>query len=286
MFIRFILSIFVVVIMFGIFGCDQAVDGDGMGTLVVKLTDAPFPLDKVKEAEVIIDSIEIRKKDTESDERPFVLLSDEQHKYNLLELQNGLTADLVELEMPAGDYDLIRLYVNNATVILNDEGETAFNLKIPSGEQTGLKVFINPFIRVVGGLTSELLLDFDVRRSFVVQGSGKTYSDIKGFHFKPVVRAVNVSTVGSIGGKVTDNAGTELVDVYITLEQDGEELVPSAQTGSDPENPGNYLISGLQPGLYKVIATKEGYVTADVTGVEVLVGNQTQVDFILEESTP
>jgi hypothetical protein len=286
MYNKIMLPICFIVMIFALMSCDKAVNEDGMGTLVVKLTDAPFPLDKVKEAEVIIDSIEIRKKDVEPDGNPFILLSDEQQKYNLLELQNGLTVDLVRIGIPAGDYDLIRLYVQNATIVLNDEGETAFNLKVPSGEQTGIKVFIDPFIRVVGGLTSELLLDFDIRRSFVVQGNPETPAGIKGFHFKPVVRAVNVSIVGSIGGTVKDNSGTELASVLITLEQEGVELTPTAQTGSDPENPGKYLIPGLQPGLYKVIASKEGYVTKDSTDVEVFIGNQSQVDFILEEAMP
>ena len=280
------ISLFAVILILPLLSCDKAVNQDGTGTLIIKLTDAPFPLDTVSNAEVVIDSIEIRRMDTDDQERPYILLTGVDQTYNLIELQNGLTVDLVNMDVDAGDYDLIRLYVKSARIVLKDPGHTSFDLKIPSGEQTGIKVFISPYLRVVDGLTSELLLDFDVRRSFVPQGSSKDFSDIKGFHFKPVIRAVNVSTVGSIGGTVKDKSDNQLEGVLISLEQNGEELIPDAYTGSHPDSPGRYLIPGLTPGLYTVIASKDGYVTKDSSDVEVFVGNQSQVNFILEESTP
>lgn len=280
--IKVSLMFFVLLLIFTMVSCEKGLNEDDTGILLVRLTDAPFPIDKIEKAEVIIDSIEVRQKDSESDGRPFILLSDEQRTYNLLDLQNGVTTDLIEMEVPAGDYDLIRLYVQSAMIELNDDGKTTFDLKIPSGEQTGIKVFLEPVISVVGGLTTELILDFDVRKSFVVQGNPDTHAGIKGFHFKPVIRAINVSITGSIVGKVTDTLGEGIGSVFITLEQDGADLDPSAQTDTDEEDAGKYLISGLDPGVYKVIATKEGYVTADSSGVEVLVGNQSQVDFVLE----
>ena len=127
-----------------------------------------------------------------------------------------------------------------------------------------------------------MLLDFDVRKSFVVQGNPDTHAGIKGFHFKPVIRTINISTSGTIAGKVTETSGEGIGGVLITLEQDGEALVPSAQTDTDGEDTGKYQISGLEPGLFKVIATKDGYVTVDTSGVEVFVGNQSLVDFVLQ----
>jgi hypothetical protein len=36
--------------------------------------------------------------------------------YNLLELQNGITRDVVRMEMPVGSYDLVRLHVDTANI--------------------------------------------------------------------------------------------------------------------------------------------------------------------------
>ena len=144
---------------------------------------------------------------------PYITISEETIELNLLDLVNGLTMTLVDTEIPAGEYDQIRLYVSSANVVL-ENGEV-FDLKIPSGKQSGLKVFIKPGLNVVGGLTSELLLDFDVCRSFVFRGNIRN-GDIKGVIFKPVIKAVNLSSAGTLTGLVYTTAmGTEVDPVRI-----------------------------------------------------------------------
>ena len=80
--------------------------------------------------------------DGESDGNPFIVVSEEPMEFNLLELRNGLTEKLLDIEIPVGTYDLIRLYVDNAGLKLKEGQE--FNVKVPSGSQTGIKIFINP----------------------------------------------------------------------------------------------------------------------------------------------
>jgi hypothetical protein len=201
------------------FGCEKGVDNSDTGTLSIKLTDAPFPIDMVSEANVKISMIEVRKAQSESEDNPFLVLSEEEFTYNLLELQNGVTADLVEIEVPIGDYNLVRLYVDSAGIELKDQ--TEYDLKVPSGSKTGIKIFIDPPIRVVGGLTTELVLDFDVSQSFVVQGNPYTPAGIKGFLFTPVVRAANVSISGRIEGLVTDAESNMLENTYVWIEDNG-----------------------------------------------------------------
>ena len=87
-------------------------------------------------------------------------------------MRNGVTAELAAELVPAGEYDLLRLIVSGAIITLTDE--TTFDVKIPSGAQTGIKIFLDPPIAVGGGLASEVLLDFDVIQSFVVQGKRDT----------------------------------------------------------------------------------------------------------------
>jgi hypothetical protein len=276
---KFVL-VFSVLFLIILFGCEKSVDNSDTGTLSIKLMDAPFPIDMVSEANVTINKVEVRKNQSESEGNPFLVLSEDEFTYNLLELQNGITADLVEIEVPVGDYNLIRLYVSNANIKLKDE--TVYNLKVPSGDETGIKIFIEPSIRVVGGLTTELVLDFDVSQSFVVQGNPFTPAGINGFIFTPVIRAANVSVSGSINGKVVDNNSNVLEYANVWIEDNGN--IYSSFTDSE----GLYILSNIPEGTYTVNATKKTvdveYDTVPVENVEVVSGNMIQLDnFILTQ---
>ncbi len=45
-----------------------------------------------------------------------------------------------------------------------------------------------------------MTLDFDLEKSFVVQGNPNTAAGIKGFHFKPVVKPLGYSEADSTNG--------------------------------------------------------------------------------------
>jgi len=240
------------------------------GTIKISLTDAPFPAEWVTEANVTIDQIEIRNSGA-SDTSKYVVLSEEAQSFNLLDLANGVTASLVNLEIPVGNYDLIRLRVSTAEVVMTDG--TVYTLAIPSGSTSGIKVFINPDLEVAGGLTSELLLDFDVSKSFVVQGKTDTISDIKGFHFKPVLRVANVSTTGRITGTVLKADTTGFPGVTISVIA-GDSVLTSAI--SDTE--GKYTILGIPAGTYDLTAEAPNVEAVTVTGVTVVAGNKTDQD--------
>src|SRR3989337_2948406 len=101
----------------------------------------------------------------------------------------------------------IRLVVSSGYIKLEDE--RSFDLKVPSGSESGIKVFPDPPIEVNGGLTTDLILDFDVSRSFIPIPNAETKVDkITGFNFHPVIRVVNNSSVGSISGTVYNNNDT------------------------------------------------------------------------------
>lgn len=275
---KFIL-VFSILFFLILFGCEKGVDNSDTGTLSIKLTDAPFPIDMVSEANVTINKIEVRKDQSESEGNPFLVLSEDEFTYNLLDLQNGITADLIEIEVPVGDYNLVRLYVSSANIKLTDA--TVYNLEVPSGDETGIKIFVEPSIRVVGGLTTELVLDFDASQSFVVQGDPFTPAGINGFIFTPVIRAANVSISGSINGKVVDDSNV-LEDANVWILDNGNTY--SSFTGSE----GLYILSNIPEGTYTVNATKKTvdleYDTVSVENVEVVAGNVTQLDdFILTQ---
>lgn len=266
-------------------GCSKE---SGNGRLVINVTDAPFPFDLIEEANVTITKVEIRKVgDGISDGSPFMVLWEGSEIFNLLDLRNGVVEELIDLDVPAGEYNLVRLYVDEASLKVRD-GE-AFSLKVPSGQQTGIKLFIDPVLIVEGGLTSELLIDFDLSGSFLMQGNMNTPAGIKGFIFKPVIRAVNNSTAGILMGTVIEKDTDPVVIIggaTITVKQ-GDEVVATAITDADPANDiddGFYAAIALPAGTYSVIASKDGYDSVTVDDVVIVAGNRTTQDFTLQKT--
>lgn len=254
--------------------CNKAGSGDGYGRLVVNVTDAPFPMDLIESATVTITKVELRRAgDGIDDGNPFIVVSEEPQTFNLLDLRNGVVAELLDIEIPEGKYDLVRLYVDEAGVKVKEGGD--YKLKIPSGPQTGIKIFIRPALTVADGLTSELLLDFDLSRSFLLQGNPFTPAGIRGFIFKPVIRAVNNSTAGRIEGVVTDTALVKLPNTAVWLRQDT--VISTAFTDSL----GKYAIIGVPAGTYSLHATKEGYDTVTYESIKVVEANRLVRDFKL-----
>lgn len=254
--------------------CQDINNSDQQGHLVIQLTDAPFPFDTIDAAMVNITKVEIRKvTEGDEDENPYIALPVEATDFNLLDLRNGITAELVDVEIEPGDYDLIRVYVENASLSIK-EGET-FSMKVPSGSQTGIKIFVEPALHVAGGITTDVLLDFNIEKSFVLKGNMFTPAGIKGFNFKPVIRAVNKTTAGSVEGMVTDTASVLLEEASVYIIQ-GEDTLTSASSVE-----GYYAMPGIPAGLYTLSSTKAGYDTVSFESVEIVAGNLTVQDFTL-----
>lgn len=129
--------------------------------------------------------------------------AEDPHHVDLLELRDGVRLDLTgDVEVPEGEYGQLRLVVDSARVTLADErtftdGSTTRSLFVPSGAQAGIKVNLRnrdgtePGEEEEGALVLEedtvtvVLVDFDVDRNFVFQGSEQA-----GFHgvlFTPVL---------------------------------------------------------------------------------------------------
>ncbi len=289
---RHLFSYYLAFLLVAFVSCSEDSSSDSLketGTLMVQLTDAPFPYDLVAEANVTVFKVEARQTNEEdSDESEdeneesdssFVTLMESEIAVNLLDLTNGSTQMLAELEVPAGTYDLVRVYVKGINVLLTDG--RSFDLKVPSGEQTGIKVFVKPGIEVVGGLSADLLLDFDVSRSFVAKGNTKTVDGINGFNFKPVIKASNMSTSGTLSGLVT----TIQQDSIIALE--GAQIsifsADTLNTTAFSDMEGKYSIMGLTAGSYRSVAEKEGFISSDTLDITITAGNKTVQDFSLNE---
>ena len=284
---NYVLTMLLAFIALLTFSCsdDDEESGDKTGRFIVKLTDAPFPFELVSEANVTIFKIDARNSSMEEDDpgagedaaSPFVVLMEEEVEVNLLDLTNGVTETLVNQDFPVGNYDLVRIYVKGVNVVLTDG--TTYDLTVPSGSQTGIKVFISPGLTVEGGLTSELLLDFDVSRSFVPQGDLSSVNGITGFNFKPVIKASNVSTTGTLGGMVT----TTVEETVTPLEgaQISVFAADTLNTTTFTDVDGAYTIMGLAAGTYEIMVELEGYASQETEGIQITAANKTTQDFEL-----
>jgi uncharacterized repeat protein (TIGR02059 family) len=260
-------------------GCNKSenpITNGGAGRLIVKITDDPFNISYVESATVTITKIEVRKSGA-NDGDPFIVLSENPVTIDLFQLRNGITDELVNLEVPIGDYDLIRLYISESGLKLKEHAEQ-FTMKVPSGEQTGIKVFISPEIHVEGGISAELLLDFDLSKSFVMRGNMEHSAGVNGFIFKPVIRATNKSTSGRIEGVVTDNSPEKVAieNATVSLQQESGDPFTTYTDES-----GHYAFIGVPAGTYSVSAEKENYITENAEGIVVFPGNKVIRDFTL-----
>lgn len=271
-----LITVLLLALTFAFMGCGP---GSDTGTLHIVATDAPFPFDSVSSATVTLSKIEVRNKDHSEHGDAWVTLSEETKTIDLVQLRNGVTADLLTLEIAPGIYDEIRLVVSAGTVTLKDG--TVFNLNVPSGSSSGLKIKVKSPIEVVTGLSSDLLLDFDLSKSFVPQSSG---SHISGFHFSPVVRAVNMTVAGTISGTVTGDQGTPAVasddtvleGVLVTISQDGQEIATAVTDAN-----GKFTVIGLTAGTYTLKAELSGGSSVELGDLVVVAGNITTANVLL-----
>jgi len=252
--------------------CNEIRNGNDTGRVILKVTDAPFDISNIESALVTITRVELKKEgDGISDGNSFITLSEDTVTLDLIDLRNGVAETLLDMEIPAGTYDMVRLYIDDAGLKLKDSDEI-YRVKVPSGSQTGIKIFLRPALEVVEGNLEEVLLDIDLSRSFILRGNP---AHNNGFIFKPVIRAANMAKAGCLRGLVTDTAGVQISEASVWVEQDT--VLATAFT----DTLGYYAIMGVPAGTWSVSATREGYDTVRFDGVNIIAGNKTIQNFEL-----
>lgn len=252
--------------------CNEIRNGNDTGRVILKVTDAPFDISNIESALVTITKVELKKEgDGISDGYQYITLSEDTVILDLIDLRNGVAETLLDMEIPAGRYDMVRLYIDEAGLKLKDS-EEIHRVKVPGGSQTGIKIFLRPALEVAEGSLEEVLLDIDLSRSFILRGNP---AHNNGFIFKPVVRAANMAKAGCVRGLVTDTAELKINEASVWIEQDT--VLATAFT----DTLGYYAIMGVPAGTWSVSATKEGYDTVRFDGVNIIAGNKTIQDFEL-----
>jgi hypothetical protein len=145
--------------------CSSGSGSGGTGIIQVNLTDAPIDLSTVEKVEVTITDVIVYPGD--DDDMPSanggaIVLLTHPETFDLLTLTDGATTLLASGEVPAGDYNRIRLEVSEATLTYKDSTE-AVPLKLESG-----KVDVPIRFHVGKDETNAITLDFDAAASVQV----------------------------------------------------------------------------------------------------------------------
>lgn len=244
------------------------------GTMSMEVTDGP--VDNAAKVVVQFDGVEVIGAEGETESR--VIAFSEPKSLDLLTLQGSTTADLFTHEtLEAGTYEQIRLMVTatqdgEMDSYIEFEDGTQSELWVPSGGETGLKLN-GPFVVEAGG-SSELVIDFDLRKSVVFTGGapeagqGDQAGDNQGYILRPSLRIVDKNEATHIEGEVDES---ELADaecdagaaVYVyagldatvgELGSDNEPLA-SANINASAEGGFEYEVGFLEPGEYTVALT-------------------------------
>jgi len=257
------------------------------GNITVKLTDAPMQYNQFVAINITIDSIEVG---NAADPSSFITIMNQTTTYNLLDLVNGVTDTLANIDIPEGKYDTLRLYIASTEIVLKDgtsfthdvgqsfsiglggmmDGSMQFNNKSSSIDIT----LDNP-MDITAGTNNEFLMDLDVDHSFLLDGitfdtTGMggigSLMHLTGFSFNPTLRFVDLNQAGTISGTV-HSGQDNLANVTITLKQ-GNKVYTTTHTDAN----GQYQFIGIPKGNYEIEAEVEGY-TMSSAGNEANMGD-------------
>jgi hypothetical protein len=245
----------------------------GSGILRLMATDAPLNFENVSKALITIDEIKV--KSSTSGEKTTVM--SKTVTLDLLTLRNGLVETLSDIEIPAGKYSEILLIISSASIEMKDG--KSFPFKIPSAESSGLKVKVTPDIEITTGMSTDVLLDFDLSRSFVPTMNGQ---EVSSFNFKPVIRAQLLALGGTVSGQVLNVTDESPIAGATVTVKKGTVVITTAVADSE----GFFKILGLPADSYNITAEAVDYGSLTIESVPVTAGNEVTTHFILTPVTP
>jgi len=191
--------------------CESTDDGEGStGTLVIQAFDAPFQGD-VQHIYLNIIEVSVHKAnaDTSDTTSGWIILSEADTTIDFLELVNGQIATLIQEDLETGQYSQLRLLLGDSSAIVVDGN--SYNLKVPSGSQSGVK--LNLGFSIEENEIAEIYLDFDASRSINKHPNQDRYT------LRPTFKVYKSVLSETISGIVTDSLGAGLEDIVVQAAQ-------------------------------------------------------------------
>jgi len=290
-------TIFTLLILITVASCSDDNDTNNMatGNLTVKLSDAPMHYNQFSHANITIDHMDIR---NSSNGNSFTMLTNNPMHSNLLELVNGKTETIANMDLPEGNYDMMRLYISSTEMVMNNGNSYSYNVAqhgysgggmmgngMMANNDGGIDIPLEHPLTIANGSHHQYLLDIDVDNSFVLEDAVYTgmgpgmMMTMTGFTFTPMMRFVNMETAGTIQGTVHGDQG-DLAHVTISLMQDG-----NVYTSTHTDGNGHYALIGIPEGSYTIMAENEGYMMSSTGNegnkgtMEMMSGMTLPVDF-------
>lgn len=258
------------------------------GNIIFGVTDAAANLDSVQSVQATITKVQVHQQGN-----GWITVSEGLREFNLLDLKTRNAVELLaQAELPAGEYDQIRLEVSR--VLITKTNGQVQEAKLPSGD---LKL-IGKLI-VQGSKTSSVVIDFLVEESLHMTGSGR-------YIFAPVVKLETRSnaTVQVSGKDVQVAGGTIETEANLGMDENGQvkegfalnarsslelvgdilRIIPegqseagvsvSAQAASDIAKEGNHVDTALSVTLERI----DGKKVWQVSGIKGLILEKVFVD--------
>jgi Domain of unknown function (DUF4382) len=259
-------------VLLGLAACGGGDDDGGEGRVSLSITDAPVD----EAASVVVQFSGVAFKRAGAAAETVENLTPSPRQLNLLEYQEGRAALLLDgVTLPAGDYEWIRLIVDNQPNVRDSyltlpTGEEC-ELRVPSGAESGLK--LNRGFTLPADGSVALTIDFDLRKSIhAPPGQESSLAECtQGYLMRPTLRIVDNANVGAIAGTVDPALITPdcMPKVYVysgnavtpdDIEDadsagDVDPLVVAGVSVADGSTEYRYRAAFLTPGAYSVAFT-------------------------------
>jgi len=254
-------------LLFFSYGCKKDSNNDLQGSMRLEITDAPIDDANIQGAFVTIAEVKV-------DGKAVTGFSGKK-TVNLYALQNGQTEVLGDLQLEAGTYSNITLVLDHASDANGNSPGcyvlTTDNVKhsLQATASTTQEIVINssPF-EVTNGQTSNLVIDFDLRKTIRYEDNSSTddkYDFVTDSEIQSGVRLVAKNKAGTIKGQCEDNLGiAEKIVVYaykkgtynketeVNGQGSSKITFKNCVSSATVDAQGNYTLAFLEEGDYEL----------------------------------
>jgi len=256
------------------------------GTIEVVATDSPFDPALVQSATIDVVKVRINQDADENADSGWITLFDGGPlTIDLDGLRNGITQTFANGKLPVGTYRQLRIHLSGGELTLkngNVYSTADGTMQQPSASTSGYKVFLDPPVVVPDGGREQVVLDFDLTKTFVPVPANDP-ANARSYKLRPNIRGAVMSISGQMSVVVRrDDMGTlvGVPDAMVYLLAPGEADVANAIASSITDATGSAAILGLYPMTYDVVAERDGAM-ARVDALEVMTGETTTTEIVL-----